>query len=101
MNHTGIIPTILRIKPRRSLPCLELRTQGVGLGGAEVHSLIQRVYTDVENASSQQTGWKLQARPEKALLSTVQADASCVPHSNPGLGSLLPLILQLEKLDAN
>lgn len=27
--------------------------------------------------------------------------SSCVPHSNPGLGSLLPLILQLEKLDAN
>lgn len=57
------------------------------MGGAEVHLLRQRVCTDVKNAGSQQTGWKLQARPEKALLSTVQADASCAPHSNPGLGS--------------
>lgn len=30
-----------------------------------------------------------------------RAEASCIPHSNPGLGSPLPLILQLEKLDAN
>lgn len=73
----------------------------MGVGGVEIHLLRQRVCTDVENAGSQQTGWKLQARPEKALLSTVQANASCVPHSNPGLGSPLPLILQLEKLDAN
>jgi hypothetical protein len=47
-----------------------------GLGGEAKQKgclLIQRVWRDMQYEVSQQIEWKLKARPETAILSTVQA----------------------------